>query len=323
MKSIAEIHNEFQALWNDIQQATTFPEQRPLLAHYTSISTLESIMSKDELWFSNPLYMNDWEELRFGILEGAKAFRRCDAIRLACNTSQRYELVLNEFEKLLDQFSNEHAFDTYVFCLSEHDITKDTDGLLSMWRGYGGNGNGAAIIFDSMKFNYFEKSPLIISKVNYATQIERIEWLDAKLNKFSELLNNAAIPDNQLFISVYAIFERIKIFSLFTKHRGFIEEKEWRVAYLRERDTTHKMDEMLHYSIGANGIEPKLKFKVRPIDGLTKPDLALENIIFQIILGPSISNPLAINSVKRMLEKVNKHELADKLVTSTTPFRTK
>jgi Protein of unknown function (DUF2971) len=323
MKSTSEIHNEFQALWDDIQQATTFPEQRPLLAHYTSISTLESIMSKDELWFSNPLFMNDLEELRFGILEGAKAFRRCDAIRLACNTPQRYELILNEFERLLDQFSNEHAFDTYVFCLSEHDITKDTDGLLSMWRGYGGNGNGAAILFDSTKFNYIAKSPMIISKVNYATQSERIEWLDAKFNKFSELLSNADIPDNQLFIPVHAIFERLKIFSIFTKHRGFIEEKEWRVAYLRERDTDHKMDEMLHYSISTNGIEPKLKFKVRPIDGLTTPDLSLENIIFQIILGPSISNPLSINSVKRMLEKLNKHELANKLVASTTPFRTK
>ena len=40
--------------------------------------------------------------------------------------------------------------DTYVFCLSEH-AKDDTDGLLSMWRGYGGNGNGAAIVFDAGK----------------------------------------------------------------------------------------------------------------------------------------------------------------------------
>lgn len=322
MKSTSEIYIEFNALWDDIQQATTFPEHRPLLAHYTSISTLESIMSKDELWFSNPLYMNDSEELRFGILEGAKAFRRCEAIRSACGSTERYELVLNEFEKLLDQFSNEHAFDIYVFCLSEHDLKRDTDGLLSMWRGYGGNGKGAAIIFDSTKLNHIDPSPMIISKVNYATQSERIDWLDEKLNQFATLLKNTDIPDAQLYIPVYAIFERIKIFSIFTKHRGFIEEKEWRVAYLRERDTAHKIDEMLHYSIGANGIEPKLKFKVQPIEGLTKPDLSLENIIFQIILGPSISNPLAISSVKRMLEKVNKNVLAEKLVASTTPFRT-
>lgn len=322
MKSDDEIYSEFNSLWDDIQQASTFPSQRPLLAHYTSISTLENIMSNDELWFSNPLYMNDMEELRFGIFEGAHAFRQNEAIKLSCNNNQnRYELLLNEFENQLTRFSNEHAFDTYVFCLSEHDNVKDTDGLLSMWRGYGGNGNGAAIIFDTNQMSYVYDSPLIISKVTYASQNDRRKWIDTKFSEFADLLRRNNVPDEKLSLPVHALFERIKIFSIFTKHRGFSEEREWRVVYLRERDVEHKIDEMLHYSIGRNGIEPKLKLKVKPIAGLTKDEFSLEKIISQIILGPSVSSPLAVNSVRRMFEKVGKYELAKKLTASTTPLR--
>ncbi len=278
-------------------------------------------MANDELWFSNPLYMNDMEELRFGIFEGAQAFRQHEAIKSACGGQERYNLLYNHFETYLSKFSNEHAFDTYVFCLSEHDTNNDADGLLSMWRGYGGNGNGAAIIFDTTKIEHVEGAPLIFSKVTYASRDERLQWIDKKLEEFADLLKSNSIPDEKLYLPAYALFERIKIFSIFTKHRGFSEEREWRAVYLRERDSAHRMDDMLHYAIGRNGIEPKFKFKIRPIDGLTKEELSLVKIVHQIILGPSVSSPLAVSSVRRMLEKVGKHELAEKVVASTTPFR--
>ncbi|MGC2048141.1 MAG: DUF2971 domain-containing protein [Gallionella sp.] len=321
MKSDDEIYGAFQALWQDIQHAETFPVKRPLLAHYTSIATLERIMVNDEIWFSNPLYMNDMEELRFGILEGAQAFRQHEAIKFACNDPKRYDLLLNAFEYQLNRFSNEHAFDTYVFCLSEHDIEKDTDGLLSMWRGYGSNGNGAAIIFDAAQLSHIGGSPLIISKVSYASQDDRRQWIDAKFREFANLLSKNNVPDDKLYLPAYALFERIKMFSIFTKHRGFSEEKEWRVVYLRDRDVEHRMDGMLHYSIGRNGIEPKFKLKIKPINGVTSDNFSLDKIVSQIILGPSISSPLAVNSVRRMIETVGKHELANKLIASTTPFR--
>jgi hypothetical protein len=55
-----------------------------------------------------------------------------------------------------------------LFCLSEH-AKDDTDGRLSMWRGYGGNGNGAAIVFDTAKIAAREESPLVIAHVHDGT----------------------------------------------------------------------------------------------------------------------------------------------------------
>jgi len=320
MKSDDDIYQSFESLWDDIRGGERFPSKRPLLAHYTSIVTLERIMANDEVWFSNPLFMNDMEELRFGINEGAQAFRRNESIKLACDTAERYHMLSNMFEDKLNLFSNEHAFDIYVFCLSEHDL-KDADGLLSMWRGYGSNGNGAAIIFDTGQLDHNENSPMIISNVTYASSEDRRKWFDDKLNAFATLFRKHDIPVEKFYLPLHSLFERIKIYSIFTKHHGFSEEKEWRIVYLRERDRNHKMEHMLHYTVGRQGIEPKLKYKIEPIQGLTKDDLSLEKIVRQIILGPSVSSPLAILAMQRMLDKVGKHTLSQKLIASTTPFR--
>ena len=315
-----EIWTSFLGLGSDIEQGETFPSKRPFLAHYTSIDSLEKIMSNDELWFSNPLYTNDLEELRFGINEGAKAFGKNESIKDACGSEERYKILTAHFDCYVDQFSNKHALDTYVFCLAEHD-SKNSDGLLSMWRGYGGNGNGAALVFDTEKLEYNESSPLRISKVSYYSKEERLNWIESKLAEFAALLSKISIPDEQLYLPANALFERLKTFALFTKHHGFLEEREWRVVYLGNLDRNGLFKSMLDYTVGRYGIEPKLKFKVQPIEGFTAKDLSLETIVTEIILGPAVSSPLATSSVCRMLEKLGKYELATRVTASTTPFR--
>lgn len=316
-----EIWANYQTLWNDINQNETYPINRPFLAHYTSIDTLEKIMFSNEIWFSNPIYMNDLDELRFGILEGADAFRKNQKVVDACEDAARYKMLCDAFQYALDQFNIKHALDTYVFCLAEHD-PKNTDGLLSMWRGYGGNGHGAAIVFDTSKFEYIEEStPLTLSKVSYYSKEERLNWIEGKLTEFAALLSETPIAMDKLYLPAYALFERFKTFALFTKHHGFQEEQEWRIVYQIERDRDYLFDEMLHYTVGHHGIEPKLKFKIEPIEGLTSEYLLLETVVKEIILGPTISSPMAIKSVNRMLEKVGKHVLAGRVFASTIPFR--
>lgn len=72
--SSPDINQAFAPLWNDLIDSEDFPEKRPLLAHYTSLATLENILLSDEIWFSNPLVMNDMEEVRFGVLRGNELF---------------------------------------------------------------------------------------------------------------------------------------------------------------------------------------------------------------------------------------------------------
>lgn len=108
-------------LWADIQAGQTFPTTRPLLAHYTSVTTLEKMLLTEEVWFSNPLYMNDWEELRFGMNAGANEFRSHKALIDACETAENYAALIASFDQLFNAFDSDHAMDTYVLCLTEEE----------------------------------------------------------------------------------------------------------------------------------------------------------------------------------------------------------
>ena len=105
-------------------------------------------------------------------------------------------------------------------------------------------------------------STIIIAKVEYASAELRRQWIQHKIALFTKIIQEAAIPDDKLYIAAFALFERLKLFALFTKHPGFREEREWRMVYLPERDGSHAFANMIDYSIGPRGIEPKLKFKI-------------------------------------------------------------
>jgi hypothetical protein len=317
-----QIFEKFGCLYDDLSTDADFPTRRPLLSHYTSLTTLENILKFDEVWLSNPLLMNDHEEVRFGVMRGTRLALTSETIADACGSSSRADKFREIFSGYLKLFEDDHAFDTYVFCLSEHDPS-DYDGRLSMWRGYGGNGSGVAIVMDTAKLHPSNDSPLIIARVHYATAEERATWIENLISKFSDILRSSEIPDDKLFLAAYALFERIKIFALFSKHSGFNEEREWRIVYVPERDTGKRMTSMLQYFIGANGAEPKLKLKIDQIADLGKKGVPLEALIERIILGPSTSSPLAHRAVERMLERLNKNPLKNLVYTSGIPFRPK
>jgi hypothetical protein len=250
-----EILQLFLSLMVDMDDFQFLIEHKPLLAHYTSIGVLEKIMKSDEIWFSNPLFMNDLEEVRFGVLEGLRLFTASEAVNNACHTPERTHILRHAFNHFYAQFEAEHAFDTYVFCLSEHD-PENTDGLLSMWRGYGGQGNGAALVFNTGFITAPNlNSPLIIARVHYASAEGRKKWLDERIT----------------------------------------------------------------YLMTARGVEPKLRFKIEPLDPMQTWTFA--SILERIILGPSLSSILARRGVERMLQTVGKSEFRQKISASLIPLR--
>ena len=96
MDDMAIIHL-FDQLYSDLQPDEQFPAKKPLLAHYTSIHALEKILQTDEVWFSNPLFMNDLEEVRFGIFQGVPLVLNNSDIALACGTKVRADLFIQAF----------------------------------------------------------------------------------------------------------------------------------------------------------------------------------------------------------------------------------
>jgi hypothetical protein len=264
--------------------------------------------------------MNDLQEMRFGLGQGSRLFSNPELLKKAGGTDARAAILQHAFSQYFQNFDDQDAFDTYVFCLSEHDKS-NTDGLLSMWRGYGQHGTGAALVFDTAKLTLVPESPLIIAKVSYGSDEDRSFQLQELLHHWAQISEEAALPDDKLYLAASCAFSAIKAFALTTKHRGFSEEAEWRVIYYPERDRSGSLKQFLGYCIGERGVELKLRYPIGHIANVSAPDLGLDRLLQKIILGPSISSPLAKRSVRRMLEKIKKQNFVERLHTSGIPLR--
>lgn len=113
MSEAALWHALSDPLWEDIRDDRELLTKRPYLAHYTSLEVLEKILTTDEIWFSNPLFMNDLEEVRFGIVNGARAFKASTAIREALKTPERYARFVYHLDWYIQTFEREHLLDVY------------------------------------------------------------------------------------------------------------------------------------------------------------------------------------------------------------------
>lgn len=322
---IAKILEPYNSLYSAIETKES-PDKPLLLAHYTSVQVVEQILRNDEVWLANPLYMNDLDEMRAGILVGSQIFP--EFAQQAAGSAPRTTRLVEAFNHFLAHLSTEAALDTYVFCLSEHP-NGDTDGRLSMWREYGSKGNGAALVVNTQKVNYQPHSPLIIAKVAYKTNQQREQVLRAELQNWATVTQTANLPDDQLYLAAYAAFGFVKSLALVTKHMGFSEENEWRVVCVPERDPLGYLKSCLDYFVGPRGVEPKLKYKFGKTYNPNPPKAgaavltsgALTDILEFVLLGPSVSSPLAKAAFIRMLERNGKGAFSDRIFPSTIPLR--
>jgi hypothetical protein len=310
----------FGPLYDDLGGLGTFAERKPLLAHYTSVQTLENILRHRQLWFSNPLLMNDRSELTFGLNAGMSLFLNSDEIKKACGTGDRLELVNGALHHFFKYYDDQHVLDTYVACFSEHQAGDD-DGLLSMWRAYGANGNGVALVFDTSKIPPLDEFPVILAPVAYLRPVDRDAHLRKYITSVADIVRAHKIPDEYIYLVAHAYFERLKLFSLFTKHHGFKEEQEWRAVYMPERDEASIFRQMIDYHIGTRGVEPKLKLKFDELRSHFGEEFTLNNIIHQILVGPTIAGGIQRSSMLKLLSKLEYPALIDRCIYSNIPFR--
>lgn len=309
-----------EGLWSDLRENEHFPAVRPLLAHYTSLSTMESIFRNEEVWMSHPFLMNDDEELKWGIVEGVKRIRTNEHLASTFGSASNYAAFLEAVESARDKEGSTNALDTYVACFCQHE-KNEKDGLLSMWRAYGADGGGVAIVFDTNALVEDDQSPLIIAPVRYATKEERYAWIDRALGICSRAVAGFGSNANDANIGhiAYAYFQRLRYFALFTKHVAFREENEWRVVYFPDRDEGQRYTALLSYAITQKGIQPKLKLRLG-LDAVGRP-LLLEDVVHSILLGPTAGSLLSEHALKRMLRTLGKPGLAGKIGFSSTPYR--
>ena len=307
---------------DDIDPANSYPARRPLLAHYTSLPVLEKILISKEIWMSHPLLMNDREEMQAIIDAGAYRIAMWPQLRSACRTQERYEHLIQAFNVARSQYITFARHYTFAVCFAEH-RANDDDGKLSMWRGYGANGNGVALVFDTAKIDPADgpaPSPFVLSNVVYLDNMQRTGWIDDTLTRLTALIQSHEPPLADLEKASLRYFERLKLFGLFTKHKGFAEEDEWRFVYMGERDPEGKFQHLLTYLIGPNGPRPKMRVPFVDTTNIGNGGLTLDNLVNRIILGPTLNDQLSLLAVTKMIEQADAN-LLPRLRVSGIPFR--
>jgi hypothetical protein len=201
----AYIPEPFRVMLDDLNDIKLLTAENPLLAHYTSMQVLSRILETEEIWMSNPLFMNDTEEMIFGLQQGRDTFAKSPIVKQACGTASRLTQVQSLFSFWYDAFERDRSLEVYVFCLSRHE-PGDHDGILSMWRAYGAQGSGAALIFNTCHFEADQRSPLMIAKVRYMNYQERFAAVAGKIEQWCDILKNSAIPDDQLDGAAFSLF---------------------------------------------------------------------------------------------------------------------
>ena len=302
-------------------------ENLPYLAHYTSLNVFEKILKNEYLLLSNPLFMNDTQELYFGLREARNqlvSFEKNKVFLQKIGGENNFKVILENFDFHYERFNGQNPPPTFVFCFSEHD-TNHSNGLLSMWRGYGANGQGVALIIDPKSIE-LSIPPFDIVKIKYLSDEQRKLKLEKIFNNFFDILVKEPFDTNNLNDTGNYLFHSTLRFVFEHKNEAFREEREWRIIYYRLMETYRDKEiENLSYLIKNNTIQPKLKLSLNfnePPNIKNKDQYFQINFnLHQILLGPSHASPIALEATKQMLTALKKDHLIDKVVSSTIPYR--
>ncbi len=260
--------------------------------HYTSAENAFRILNGKEIWMRNTRCMNDYSEINHGIdclnkylndEKRRKAF--VDAVNLASPGAA--EEALRRFEYHL----NSIRLDTYITCISEHDVEKeDRHGRLSMWRAYGTGGAGAAIVLKPTPF-FMENDNIgaFSSPVIYADDVRLSQIMDDSISSIRRNRYELSYVDKNVVMG--SIFSMLYSLCVCVKHPGFREEREWRIIFnpILDKSSIIKMDLAV-----IKGIPQKVcrfPFSNNPDLGITGIDLT--DFFDKVIIGPS-NYPTAI-----------------------------
>lgn len=316
-------------------QVNTPPELPPMLYHYTDTSGLLGILGDPvafpgtdtgvfateknatfgTLWATDARYLNDAQELTYGRPGFADTLEKAAASSTTIVTDRLRELAEDvrngRFEYTVGSKVEKSRPYVTCFCTSGN--------LLSQWRGYGDGGGGYAIGFSSeavkqfitVDSNFLKTNPQFAvnpvtqpRKVHYGAD-EAAHFLEAETATITAGLQ--AVEDGTKTYPWPDTFRGVASKSLAqVKHEAFKEESEWRliVNFGRIKDE--------HFRSGRIGLIPYRKLYF-PITKSGEPSVS------RIVVGPGGDRALRIESLERLLEKIN--STGTEVIPSEAPFR--
>lgn len=291
--------------------------------HYTSAENALSIIKNKEFWLRNAKCMNDYNEIQHGhemliryFENSASNINRARFIDVF--DSIQKDIALKTFSKF-DEWWNRVNYNTFIGSISEHMENESVFGRLSMWRAYGKNSAKAALILnipleDSASLGL---ENVFLIPVSYFDENE----LEATLNCISA--NVASNLDFLKTVSVEKIenilFLTLVMLSVSLKHKGFSEEREWRVVYLPLLYGASSIKETIEVISGI----PQKVCKIELVDCPEKgaSGLGVEKLISEVLIGPTEYPSAIFDAFSDILGHAGVENAWERVKVSNIPLR--
>ncbi len=271
-----------------------------LFAHYTSAESALGILSGRSLWLRNAAVMNDHSEIAHGraildvLIEGDLGKRMWTVLDNA------HDGVSNDIRARYYHEAHYAREMTFMSSLCEHDHD-DSLGRLSMWRAYGGQTAGVALVFNShvVTETGFDLG-IYASPVLYGRAAE----VNAELRRVVEAIEaNAHVisaVDRMMVADVLSNALRFALLS--TKHPGFREEREWRLICMLDQIPKGAPVTQIIRSVG--GIPQRIcELKLPQPSDLARDALRWDSLLDRIIIGPSVFPETIKDALERELKR--------------------
>ena len=122
-----------------------------------------------------------------------------------------------------------------------------------------------------------------------------------------------------MIISSVWFFNVLLFASTCSKHRGFGEEREWRVIHVPKQHPSDVLEQSVEVIRGVPQTVYKIPLRNIPEEGLV--GVEIQEILHHIIIGPS-SYPLPLHDAfVSVLEQAGVEDAASKVITSDIPLR--
>jgi hypothetical protein len=310
--------------------------------HYTSAETAISIIKNKEFWLRNSLAMNDYSEIAYGEALFRNVFySESDANRISRETLNFLSDGLHE--RLADYFekgANQRRYFTYLISVSEHgpyevkpgmsgNHLEDKYGRLSMWRAYGRDSVGVALVLNPRAF--LEPSDALKAFTRPVVYCEQSDfdhlYSSIMLRAHQRADELRQLPDGWFENNLQRFLDSS---ALALKHPGFGEEREWRVTYSANPDGEHIDDSVFNQTsrikrqfVCLSGIPQriyKIPFVDYPDEGFVGADI--NSLIEKVIIGPSQYPVVVADAIIMALKGAGVENPDEKIAISNIPLRT-
>lgn len=292
------------------------------LAHYTTAENALRILKGKQVWLRNVKFMNDFSEVDHGLGMLRRFFdpKQPDIGRNALietlNALQPsvFEQAIAQFNGIMDRVTDH----TYITCLSKHDPEEDDIGRLSMWRGYGKGAAPVAIVIKTHTFVRLTdelgvfSSPVIYQRPDQFYEV--MQGLPERLRAnegFLRAVDGSWLP--------HMLLQMLITYAISQKHRGFAEEKEWRILHV----LGHHPKGILEEDVESVGGMPQSVLKLTLENPASLPDagISVPELLDRIIVGPAEFPDGIAEGLVAVLRKLGVPDAASKVVVSDIPLR--